>query len=127
MKTFTMRFLLPPAYATAAFTILAFTKADGWTDLLGFALGVLWFAYLFASVPSLIFAYTMRRIQRRGFRHGGIRLLTAALLGLGAGFVLGLFFNTLEPLGMFLPIGLFVGLLVELTVVLTENRHPTRP
>lgn len=125
MKNALLRFFLPPAYATLAFMILAAPEAESLIDVFGFGLLVLIYAYIFAGVPALLFAFIMGRIQRRGFRHGGVRLLTGAMLGLGAGFAIGLVFGGGDAFVTFLPMGGGVGLLVELTVALTETRNIT--
>lgn len=131
MKNFLLRFLLPPALpvVVVALTIAAFNwnNPNQLGGILLLALYALLMAYLIAGLPALLFAIIMTRLQTRGFRHGGVRLLTAALLGLGAGFAIGLVFRNTEALIGFMPIGLVVGLLVELTVVVLEriNHHPT--
>lgn len=123
MKNFLLRFLLPPVYATLVLVLFNAAKADAFRDILGFAGIVLIFAFVFAGLPALAFALIMGRLQRRGFRHGGVRLLTAMLLGLGAGLVIGLMLNSGELLPMFLVLGFATGPLVELTVVFLERRR----
>lgn len=126
MKNFLLRFLLPPAHAV----ILILSPAlitDGLSQSAGqFLLIYLLYAYVFAGLPALAFAGLMGRLQRRGFRHGGIRLLTAALLGLMAGLLITIPFG-IKSAVIFLPLGLGVGLLVELTVIALERRPNPHP
>ena len=123
MKNFLLRFLLPPVYATLVLLLFNAANADSFRDILGFVGIVLIFAFVFAGLPALAFALIMGRLQRRGFRHGGVRLLTAMLLGLGAGLLIGLMLNSGELLPMFVALGFATGPLVELTVVFLERRR----
>ncbi len=122
MKNFLLRFLLPPAYATICFLPFTIGQANGLQDILGFGTIVLLFAYVFAGLPALAFAYAMGRIQRRGFRHNGVRLFTAGLLGLIAGALICIPFGLASGM-IFPPLGCGVGLLVELTVIQLERRR----
>ncbi|MFH1497621.1 MAG: hypothetical protein ABII82_07320, partial [Verrucomicrobiota bacterium] len=117
MKNFLLRFVLPPAYAVGLLTAFALFQANDLADLAAFTAIALIYAYIFAGLPALAFAGIMGRLQRRGFRHGGVRLLAAMLLGFAAGFAIGLVFNGQEPFTLFLPLGVATGLLVELTVI----------
>jgi len=89
-----------------------------------FILIYLIYAYLFAGLPALAFAFIMSRLQRRGFRHGGVRLLAATLLGLVAGTLITFPFG-LNAAMILVPLGSGVGLLVELTVIMVERHHRT--
>ncbi len=127
MKNFLLRFLLPPAYAVTIIATIGVFRDGNVEYLPAVVVMFLPFAYVFAGLPAGVFALIMGRLQHRGFRHGGVRLLTAMILGTGAGLVIGLILAGPGNLAVFVPLGFATGLLVELTVVLTENRNPTRP
>ncbi|MBC8040305.1 MAG: hypothetical protein H7Y06_07170 [Opitutaceae bacterium] len=125
MKTrtaFLLRFLMPPLYAAAVLAlIVAIFESNRATDFpvyLGiFAL----YAYIFAGLPALLFAFLVSRFARRRPAFGG-RLLRATLLGLVSGLLITAMFAFNNP-WLFLPLGTAVGFLVEGTVVLLERRH----
>jgi hypothetical protein len=125
MKTrtaFLLRFLLPPLYAaTVLALIVAVFESKRATDFpvyLGlFAL----YAYVFAGLPALLFAFLVSRFARRRPASGG-RLARATLLGFVSGLLITAMFGFNSP-WLFLPLGTAVGFLVEGTVILSERRH----
>jgi hypothetical protein len=124
--TFLLRFLLPPFYAATLLalvvTVFESNRALDFPAYLGlFAL----YAYVFAGLPALLFAFLMSRFARRRPLPGG-RLVRATLLGLVSGVLITAMFGFNGP-PLFLPLGTAVGFLVEGTLILLERRTAPLP
>lgn len=129
MKTslpFLLRFLLPPLYAALVLSSAVF--AVEWPGGLGEYFGgvglfVFW-AYLLAGLPALMFALLLGRFARRRPAFRG-RLMRAGLMGLAAGVLITAMFALSGSwlALLFLPLGAVVGFLVEGTVVWLERRR----
>jgi hypothetical protein len=125
MKTrtaFLLRFLLPPLYA-ATLLALVFTlfEPKRVADLPAMLGTLALFAYVFAGLPALLFAFLVGRFARRRPAFGG-RLVRATLLGLASGALITAMFGFNSP-WLFLPLGTATGFLVEGTVICLESRH----
>ena len=122
-----LRFALPPLYATLFFGIFGLinTLMHGGriADLLLMLLLMAIYAYLFAALPSLLFAITMAKVQRR-HNAPGFRLIIASLAGLLSGALIALVFRSAGAFTIFPPLGLATGLAVEATILFGERRRP---
>lgn len=127
MKTrtaFLLRFLLPPLYAALGFAIAALIgnpDAAGEVIVLFGLFAV--YAYVFAGVPALLFAFAMARVDK--VPSTGLRLFIATLLGGVCGTATGAVFRDFDAFALFTPIGFAVGLVVEGTVTLLKRRALT--
>jgi hypothetical protein len=126
MKTrtaFLLRFMLPPLYAAIIIALgTALLDPSHGSDrdfLAGLGFFVL-YSYIFAGLPTLLFAFLLSRFARRRPGFGG-RLARATLMGWLAGLLITAMFGFTLPL-LFLPLGTAVGFAVEGTVVLLERR-----
>ena len=121
---FLLRFLLPPFYAALIVTLgtaLLEPRPDNIVRDLAAGLGFYaLYAYVFAGLPALLFAFLLSRFARRRPGFGG-RLVRATLMGFAAGGMITAMFIFNIPL-LFLPLGTVVGFAVEGTVVLLERR-----
>lgn len=124
MKTstaFLLRFLLPPLYAALGFAIAALAGSPDAIAEIVVLFGVFaLYAYVFAGLPALLFAFVMARLDTR--TGSGRSLLLATLLGGLSGTAIGAVFGDFNAFVLFIPIGLAVGLLVEVTVLLLKRR-----
>lgn len=124
MKTstaFLLRFLLPPLYAALGFAIAALAGSPDAIAEIVVLFGVFaLYAYVFAGPPALLFAFVMARLEKRF--GSGRSLLLAPLLGGLSGTAIGAVFGDINAFVLFIPIGLAVGFLVEVTVLLLKRR-----
>lgn len=126
MKTrtaFLLRFLLPPLYSAIIITLgtaLLEPHHDLGSGLLAGLGFIAFYAYIFAGLPALLFAFLLSRFARRRPDSGG-RLARGTLMGFAAGVLITAMFGFTLPL-LFLPLGTAVGYAVEGTVVLLERR-----
>jgi len=121
-----LRFMLPPLYATLLFGIYmaaaTLVQGEPLEDFHLVMLVVVIYAYLFASLPSLLFAIVMARVQRRRDepRH---RLIVASIAGLIAGGLLSLVFGMGASAPLFVPLGLATGLGVEASILFCDRQE----
>ncbi len=124
MKTrtaFLLRFLLPPLYAaTVLALIVALFESNRALDFPVYLGIFVLYAFVFAGLPAILFAFLVSRFARRRPAFGG-RLLRATLLGLVSGALITAMFAFNNP-WLFIPLGTAVGFLVEGSIVLLERR-----
>lgn len=126
MKTrtaFLLRFLLPPLYAAALLALIVAVFESNRSLDFPVYLGVFaLYAYVFAGLPALLFAFLMNRFARRRPAFGG-RLVRASLLGFASGALITAMFGFTNP-WLFIPLGTAVGFLVEITTLIPERPGP---
>ncbi|MDF3057940.1 MAG: hypothetical protein K0R17_2155 [Rariglobus sp.] len=119
-NAFLLRFLLPPLYApiglVAVFAVLERNQPSEVFTYLGI---YILYAYAFAGLPALLFAFLLGRFARRRPGAGG-RLMRATLLGFASGVLITAMFG-FSSAPFFLPLGAAVGFAVEGTLVLIER------
>jgi len=130
MKNFVRHFLriaLPPLFASTAFAIFTavFEFRHLWDVFVYWGIFAL-YAYIFAGLPSVLFAVAMSFVEKRHPAPRS-RLVAAGALGAAAGIVIGAVFRS----PIFIPLGLAVGFAVEWTVLRATKSKPlpqlTRP
>jgi hypothetical protein len=128
----TAEILSPPLVAVFVYSLVVFTFTRDAVAIQAFPLMLL-FAYIFAGIPSIVFAIVMEIAFRRGLKVRSWRtVLLASGLGLVSGIVVALCWargldNRHSAFSLFPALGCFTGFAVGFIVRTLAPREPNQP